>query len=72
MHLNIRSLLPKLDYIKIWFMQTNPDILVLTEFGISRDILGSDINIAVYHLFRADKTEVVEWPFQLIITNNNY
>lgn len=31
MHLNIRSLLPELDYIKIWAMQMNSDILVLTE-----------------------------------------
>lgn len=53
MHLNIRRLLPKLDYIKIWAMQMNPEILVLTETWISGDILESDINIQGY-VFRAD------------------
>ena len=49
--LNIRSLLPELDYIKTWAM---PDSLCRT-FWISGDILDSDINIEGYNVFRADR-----------------
>ena len=55
MHLNIWRLLPKLDYIKIWVMQTNPDILVLTETWISGEILDSDIGIKGCNVFSADR-----------------
>jgi hypothetical protein len=58
---DIWSLLPKLDYIKIWPMQTKPDILVLTETGtfwtgilILRVIMCSELT---------ERLEVVEWPF---------
>ena len=54
MHPNIRNLLPELDYVKIWAMQTYPDILVLTETWISGDILDYDINNKGYYVFRAD------------------
>ena len=55
MHLNIRSLLPKLDYIKIWMLQMNLEILVLTETWISEDILDSDVNIDNSNVYRADR-----------------
>ena len=50
MHLNIRSLLPKPDNIKIWAMQMNLDILVLTETWIS----GAILDIEGYIVFRAN------------------
>jgi hypothetical protein len=50
MHLNIRSLLLKPDNIKIWAMQMNLDILVLTETWIS----GAILDIEGYIVFRAN------------------
>lgn len=31
LHINARSLLPKLDLLKTWFMSANPDIVVISE-----------------------------------------
>ena len=64
MHLNIRILLPGLDYVKIWAMQVNPLILVLTETWISGDVLDfSDINIEGCDVLGDDRVELVVRPF---------
>jgi exonuclease III len=36
-------------------MQTNPDILVLSETWLSGDILDTDINIEGYNVFSDDR-----------------
>lgn len=43
-HVNIRSLLPKLDMVHIWARNTNADVIVISEFSI----IG-------YNVFRADR-----------------
>lgn len=54
-HLNIRSLLPKLDFVKIWIQSTDTDILVLSETWLTKSISDNDILIKGYRVFRCDR-----------------
>lgn len=53
LHLNIRSLLPKLDFINVLTTESNLDILVITE--LSGKVSDSDVAIMGFNLFRADR-----------------
>ena len=44
-HLNVRSLLPKLDLVKIWARSTDTDVLVLSETWLKKSITDKDIAI---------------------------
>ena len=46
LHLDVRSLLPKIDTVKILVQTTEPDILVLSETWLSKSIEGSDVSFA--------------------------
>uniref|UniRef100_A0A667WM70 Ig-like domain-containing protein n=1 Tax=Myripristis murdjan TaxID=586833 RepID=A0A667WM70_9TELE len=50
-HLNIRSLSKNLDYVKVLVLQTDPDILVLSESWLQESIKDCDVNLAGYSLF---------------------
>lgn len=54
-HLNIRSLLPKLDAVKIWIESTNADILILSETWLNKTVSDKDIAINGYNIFRCDR-----------------
>jgi len=54
-HLNIRSLLPKMDSVRIWADSTDADFIVLSETWPSKAIPNSDINISRFSLFRCDR-----------------
>lgn len=54
-HLNVRSLLPKLDLVKIWAKSTDTDILVLSETWLTKSISDKDISIKGYNVFRCDR-----------------
>ena len=54
-HMNVRSLLPKMDMVKIWANSTNADIMVVSETWLSRSIPDSHVNLDGYNLFRADR-----------------
>lgn len=53
-HLNIRSLLKNLGSVKVVVLQTDPDILVLSESWLQKSINDCDVSLAGYNLFRAD------------------
>ena len=56
-HLNIRSLCNqfKLDQLKIFISQTDPDILVITETWLKDCIHDSEVSIDGYNLYRTDR-----------------
>ena len=54
-HLNIRSVLPKMDYIKTLVYQTDPDLLILGESWLKKITNDSDIALSGYNVFRVDK-----------------
>lgn len=54
-HLNVRSLLPKVDMIKIWINSTNADIMVLSETWLKKSIADDVISIDGYKLYRTDR-----------------
>lgn len=55
MHLNIRSLVPKIDILKVWVAQHSPDILTLSETWLHSHICDSEIMLNEYKLYRADR-----------------
>ena len=54
-HVNVRSLLPKLDLVKIWAKTSDTDILVLTETWLNKSVTDKDIAIKGYNVFRCDR-----------------
>lgn len=54
-HLNIRSLIHKLDYVNVLMQQTNPDILILSETWLKKSIKDCDVALDGYTLFRVDR-----------------
>lgn len=53
-HLNVRSLLPKLDPVKIWPKHSHTDILVLSKTWLNKSITDKDIAIEGYNVFHCD------------------
>ena len=41
-HLNVRSLLSKLDFVRLWASSTDADVIVLSETWLNKYILASD------------------------------
>ena len=54
-HLNVRSLVPKMDMIKIWANTTNTDIMVLSETWLKKSVLDESISIEGYKVYRTDR-----------------
>lgn len=54
-HMNVKSLLPKVDLIKLWITSTDADILVLSETWLNKSVLDKDIYISRYNIFCWDR-----------------
>jgi len=54
-HLNVRSLLGKLDFVRIWASSTDADVIVLSETWLNTTILASDISLKGYNVYRTDR-----------------
>ena len=56
-HWNIRSLIQneKLDHLKIFISQADPDIMVLTESWLKQKHSDSEVSLNDYNLFRIDR-----------------
>ena len=52
---NCRSLLPKLDELKIMIQSEKPDLLAFTETWLHPGIAESEVCLEGYHLFRHDR-----------------
>lgn len=53
--MNIRSLLPKIDLIRVWITQYKPDILTFSETWLHSKINDNEIKLDNYMLYRADR-----------------
>ena len=54
-HLNIRSLVPKIDLLRSWVAQHNPNIITLSETWLNSNISDNEIKLENYVLYRADR-----------------
>lgn len=55
LHVNARSLVPKLDIFKTWFFIAKPDVVVVSETWLKPSIPDNVINMAGYDVFRTDR-----------------
>jgi len=53
--LNIQSMLPKTDSLRIWAKSTNADIIILSETWLSKSVTNKDIVISGHNVFRTDR-----------------
>lgn len=56
-HLNVRSLLSKMDGVRIWAKSTDADIIVFSETWLSKSVLDTDICITGYNVYRTDRVK---------------
>lgn len=54
-HLNVRSLLPKMDSLRIWITTTDADVVVISETWLTKSVTDKDIAVEGYNVFRADR-----------------
>ncbi len=54
-HINVRSLVSELHYIRTLIQQANPDILVFSETWLRKSVPDSDILLDGFNLFRTDR-----------------
>ena len=54
-HLNIRSLFPKIDQLRAWLSYNNPNIITLSETWLTESITDSSVHLENYTLYRADR-----------------
>ena len=57
LHLNIRSLYNKLDEIRLLVVESNPDILGISETWLHNGIDDSEIHIPNFSLLRKDRRD---------------
>ncbi len=53
--MNVRSLLPKLDLVRIWAKNTSADIIVISETWLNKTVSDKAIGIDGYTVYRADR-----------------
>ena len=54
-HINVRSLISKMDYISIWALQTKADIFVFSETWLTDQVCDNVIALNGYNVFRTDR-----------------
>ena len=54
-HLNIRSLLSKIDLLRIWVEQHQPSVITISETWLTNTISDNEIKLTNYILYRADR-----------------
>lgn len=50
-HINVKSLLNKLDFIKVWTNSTNADVIVLCETRLTKSVH----DICIYNVYHVDR-----------------
>lgn len=54
-HVNARSLLPKMDMLRIWSESTGADLFIVSETWLSKKILDKDVGIYGFNIYRSDR-----------------
>lgn len=54
-HLNIRSLMSKMDLLRAWLVYNKPQVITLSETWLSNNISDEEIKLDNYVLFRNDR-----------------
>ncbi len=54
-HMNVRSLLPKMDLVHIWATNTSADVIVISETWLNKTVLDKAIGIDGYTVYRTDR-----------------
>ncbi|CAB1332353.1 unnamed protein product, partial [Coregonus sp. 'balchen'] len=54
LHVNTRSLLPKMYQLKVWVHSSIPNVLVITETWLRKSVLNTDVNLSGYNVFQQD------------------
>ena len=54
-HVNIRSLLPHLDELKLTILKLNPDVIAVSETWLDHSVMDSEIEIDGYQALRYDR-----------------
>jgi len=57
-HLNIRSLLPKIDQLRAWLSYINPNIITLSETWLTNSTTDAIIHLENYVMYSIGLTEV--------------
>lgn len=68
-HLNARNLFPKLDSLRIWISNSDPDIIVISESWLKNNVSDSVIYLHGYNAFRVDR--VIQGGGVAIYVRNN-
>lgn len=55
LHMNARSILPKLDQLKTWCMMAKPDIVVISESWLRSTVTDDVLHVDGYNVFRCDR-----------------
>ena len=55
LHINARSLVPKLDIFNTWFLIAKPDVVVVSETWLKPSTPDNVISIAGYNVYRCDR-----------------
>lgn len=55
-HLNVRSLINKMDLLRVWSNSDNSDIMVFSETRLNKSVTNSMIHNEGYNVFRSDRT----------------
>lgn len=53
--MNVRSLLPKIDMVRLWAKSTDADVMILSETWLSKHTPDSHIYMDGYNIFRTDR-----------------
>ncbi len=54
-HMNVRSLLPKMNLVRIWAKNTSADIIVISETWLNKTVLDKAIGIDGHTVNSADR-----------------
>ena len=55
LHLNVRSIIKKIDQIRIMFHESNLDVITLSETWLSEDVNSKSVTLEDYILYRQDR-----------------
>lgn len=55
LHINVQSLVPKMDMIRVWAHTTDADFMIFSETWLKKSVPDHIISVSGYNVFRADR-----------------